>query len=237
MIFGFGHSNLGLIISRCYEAVGKSNVQLVTMHDQLIRRRCYIFNGVDLLTTVRLRLLNKTNSVLIVVDALPLLRRIEGIEILDAPESLDTWSVKIPKFAKLFRALRSKPKPLKVVVLPDTTLKKMIVEIKERSILDSVLSAAKTMQPSDRVHLYSDLALHLVGRLSLDSFCVRAESRGASGRSYEKMLGVLKDQTAKRLGKALKAYQKGGDVTKVAEEFQVSPSELRFLKPHLRVKK
>jgi hypothetical protein len=234
--FGFAHSPFGLVVKKCREALGPNSVQVITNRDTLVRRRCYVVLGSDTLDSVRVRLLNRSNSVLVVVDALPALKNIVGIQILDSLPGTDIWNPIKPRFAQLLQALRSKPKPLKFGIAKDQTVSRMITSIKERSVLDSVLSAAKMMDSANRALLHVDVAQVLVGKTSMASFKRRCESRGASGRLYERMLGRLSDPTAKRLSVALKQARAGEDVVLLAAKYQVDASELRFLLAKLKVK-
>jgi hypothetical protein len=76
----------------------------------------------------------------------------------------------------------------------------------------------------------------LVGKISFAAFKRRCESRGASGRLYDRMLIRLSDDTAKRISVALKQVHSGLDVMVAADKNQVEASELRFLTAKLKDK-
>jgi hypothetical protein len=233
-VFGFAHTNFGLVTKRCRDALGPNSVQVVAGRETLLRRRCYVVLGVDSLDAIRVRLLNRSSAILVIVDSLPALSRVSGINILDAAANSVAWNPIRVRFASLEQSLRAKPHPLKFNVAKDSTLDNMIVSIKERSVLDSVLSAAKSLESSDRALLHTDVAQLLIGKISMANFKRRCTSRGVSGRLYEKMITRLSDDTAKRLSVALKQAKDGEEVTAAASKLKVEPSEIRFLLAKLR---
>ena len=232
-IFGFAHTNFNLVLSRCKRVAGKASVQVLTNRDQVSRRKCFVALGVKTLDAARVSALNQCSGVLVVVDALPVLRRIEGITILDAAPTDVPWRRQPARFSKLDRALSAPARELRVSLRPDDTLARMIAEVRERSILDKVLAAARTMEPSDRAALHLDVAFVLSGKIKMSAFRRRAESRGAKGRAYEKMLEVLESDTGRRLSLALKDHVSGTDAVTAASQHRVEPSEVRFLKAQL----
>lgn len=235
MIFGFAQTNLGLVLRRCRDEVGGSNVQIITARDQVMRRQCYVVLGVRALDIARRKALRKSGGVVVVVDALPSLLRVEGIRILDADEKSMYWNRQHqPKFAPLIRALQSDPRHSKIVVYADDTLSQMVTRVRTRSVLDKVLSAAKTMEPTDRTRLHADVAHVMYGQLSMRALRRRAESRGASGKHYDAMLDALSSDTAHRLSSAIKDHMSGVDAVSAAAAHDVEASEIRFLSAHLR---
>lgn len=232
-IFGFSQTNLALVVRRCQEEVGRGAVQVVTLRDQPSpHRRCYVVLGVRTLDAARCRMLSESTGVVVVVDALPALKRIRGIRVLDAVDS-PYWVRGQPRFAALTAALRGRQAPVGLEVGPDDALAAMIAAARERGLLDKVLSAARVMGPVERGRLHADVAHALAGRLSIRALRRRCERRGARGRAYEDMLLALAGPTARRLGEALRDRMRGDEAAAAALRHDVEASEVRFLAAHL----
>ena len=236
MIFGFAHTNFSLIYTTIKNNLDPSSVQFITKKDSVVRKRCYIVLGLKTLSKDKIADLNDKTGTLVIIDALPVLRRIQNIEILDANNDINFWKRKEPNFKLLLKAIREKPKPISLVVEKDCILQNMIELVKNRSLLDKILIAAKLMEPADRTSLHKEVALLLAKKMSMVTFKKRVESRGVSGKKYEQMLDALRSDVAKRLSLALHDYTEGCDPQLLASKYNVEASEIRFIVSHLKGK-
>jgi hypothetical protein len=233
-VFGFAYSNLPAVLNACEEVAGRDRVQFVSGRDTIINKRCHVVLGVSCLDPVRLASLNRSRSVLVVIDSAPALRRVSGIRILDVKPGGTGWDPRAPQFASLWRALRATPRPLHVTVSKDAAIAHLIEEVRTRGVLDSVLAAARPMTPTDRESLHTDVARLIAGELNVKTLRRRCERRGASGKWFEKMITAMTSETAKRLGKAVSAARDGKDAAQVAAQHRVDVSEVRFVLKHLK---
>jgi hypothetical protein len=234
-IFGFAHTEFAKVFSICKETLESSMIQFLTKEDKVVRKRCYIVLGVATLDGIKVNNLNSSTGTLIVIDALPILQRLENIQILDCEKDQVEWKKIKPNFKPLIRALKRKPESLKIVVKKDATLKDMISIVANRSVLDKVLAVAKGIAPEKRNLLHIYVAQFLSKKLSFKAFKIKAEQLN-SGRLSDKMFIILQSIIAKRLSLALQDHLKGAPVQEVAKKYDVEASEIRFLATHLKVK-
>lgn len=233
-IFGVCHTNIGKMIDICERVLGRDKVQLLTASDNTANRRCYIVVGVGSLNRVKAAALNRCNATLVVIDALPELLRIQGMQVLDVEEQ-STWNPCKLRLRLLRESLEAPPQPLKVVVGPDNTLSNLILEVKSRGILDTVLAAAKNMHPSERTTLHMNVARYIAGEINLKVLRRRSEMH-STGKKYEAMMEALVSGTALRLREAVGAVKQGAELKEAAAIHNVDPSEIRFVMSHLEDK-
>lgn len=233
MIFGFSNTNFAKIYNKIKNGLKSSSVQFIIDEDSIVSKRCYIALGLDTLSPDRIKTLNGKVGTLVIIDSLPNLRRIENITILDADADVDYWHASNYNFKSILKELDNKPKQINLKIKKDITLATMITNVKNRSVLDKVLIAAKLIEPSSRTLLHKDVALLLAKKLSFAAFKRRAESRKVSGRKYNEMLVALESPIAKRLSQALLEHLKGEDPLALSSKYDVEASEIRFVSLHL----
>lgn len=237
MIFGFAATNFSKVYNKIKNNLKPSSVQFIINEDSIVSKRCYIALGLATLSPDRVEILNNKAGTLIIIDSLPSLRRVEDIIILDADSADDYWHITNYNFKSLIKELNGKPKDITLKIKKDITLSSMIEKVKNRSVLDKVLIAAKLIEPDSRSLLHKDVALLVAKKLSFSSFRKRSESRKMSGRKYNDMLAALEGPIAKRLSSALVEYLQGEkDAVHLSGKYDVEASEIRFISLHLEKK-
>ena len=232
-IIGFHATNLNKLVDICEAELGRDRVQLLTPRDAVLNRRCYIILGVDTLKA-KINLLKHRRATLIVLDTAPLLIRIEGVKILDASDLQAVWSLAKPKFGLLIRALHAKPKPLAITISDDATMNAMIEKTRSRGILAPILAAAKQMKTEHRSVLYHYVSRYITGAVNLNTLKRRAlDDRGVRSDASANVIKIVQSEIAKRLGKAIIAFQDSGDAKLLAAKLDVDAFEIRYLGIHL----
>lgn len=233
-VFGVAHTPIGRVLSICEAEIGRDKVQILAGRDLPANRRCYVVLGVSVLDKFRAAQLERCRATIIIIDSLPALRRIKNLKILDAPAVGESWHPTTLRNTALIKALRADPKYSKIQLQADDTIARLITEASSRSMLNTVLAAARALKPEERAALHSAVARCVTGDISIATLQKRfLNGRDATVASVDALLAALKSPIAKRLGGAIKDHRFGTDAVVAATKHGVDPFEVRFLTSHL----
>ena len=232
-LIGFSCTHVGAVVAACEDAVGCEKVQIISERELPANRRCYVAVGVSVVDPARVAALSRCRGTLVVVDAVPALRRVRGIRVIDSDD--DVWSIKSPKMHVLRRVLGSKPSLIDVSVGADATLDELTEEVRTRGVLDSVMSAAKTLGLTERAQLTASVARFFAGEINLDTL-LRRTVRGRSVPAHvsESLRAAMESNVSARLSVAVREALAGADVATTAALNRVDPFEVRYLLSNLK---
>lgn len=238
MIFGVAYQPIASVVKVCEDAIGVSRVQLVRGDDQLAHRRAYIIVGVSSLRRIVTQL-TRYHATVVVIDAVPMLRLIRNICILDAiaNDPVGVWNPRTFRIQQLRRALLfPSVDSIHISLRRDDSLTNLIQEMRERGVLGPVLAFAQRLgEASQREVLHLAVARYLNGEITLNTLARRSRPTNAQRMvAYEEMLAKLQSEQGVKLKEALQAVRSGMKPDLAAIQFGVDSFEINYVVSKLR---
>lgn len=237
-VFGIAHASPSQVLTVLENALGSSHVQLLRQGDLLARRRAYVVVGVNTLKRLA-EPLSKTHSTVVVIDAVPQLCRVRGIDLVDAdtknPHSARWKPAKVDYRHVLRHAQLSKPAIPALAFTKIDVATNLVKEVKSRGILDKVLTLSYKCPKEHRGVVVDTTFMHLCGKGRIS----RLEKRLRLGTdnpvrqvAYEALVASLSSSYGKRLAKAITAvypdFSKPACI-KAASKYRVDVFEMNYI--------